>query len=81
MTFYIVLVSVSIAMTGTETKSMSERKKDLMNSCIPVTVHYLRKSGQTLTQSRNMEAGADAEAREEFSLFGCSISFPQHAFL
>jgi hypothetical protein len=30
-----------------------------------ITVHHWRKLGQELTQGRNLEAGADAEAMEE----------------
>jgi hypothetical protein len=30
-----------------------------------IAVHYQRKSGQELTQGRNLEAGDDAEAMEE----------------
>jgi hypothetical protein len=46
---------------------MTKRKlggKDLFGLHFQITVHHLRKSEQELTQGRNLEAGADAEAME-----------------
>ena len=37
-----------------------------------IVVHHWRKSGQELKESRNLEAGADAEAMEGSSLLACS---------
>ena len=36
-----------------------------------IAVHHERKSGQELTQGKNLEAGADAEAMEGCCLLDC----------
>jgi hypothetical protein len=38
-------------------------------------VHHQRKSGLELTQGRNLEAGADAGAKEGCCLLACSACF------
>jgi hypothetical protein len=45
-----------------------------------VTVHHQRKSGQELTQDRNLEAGADAEAMEGCCLLACFSWLAQLAY-
>jgi hypothetical protein len=44
-------------------------------------VQHQRKSGQGLTQGRNLEAGADAEAMEGCYLLACFPWLAQLAFL
>ena len=51
-------------------------RKDLFSLHFNITVHHQRKSGQGLTQGRNLEAGADAEAMERCLLpLACSACF------
>jgi hypothetical protein len=38
--------------------------KGLFSLCFHITVHHQRKSGQELKQGRNLEAGADTEAKK-----------------
>jgi hypothetical protein len=45
--------------------------KGLFSLHFHIAVHHQRKSGQELTQGRNLEAGADAEAMEECCLLDC----------
>ena len=45
--------------------------KGLFSLCFHIAVHHQRKSGQELTQGRNLEAGADAEAMEGYYLLDC----------
>jgi hypothetical protein len=45
-----------------------------------IAVHHKRKSGLELTQSRNLEAGADAQAMEECCLLACYFWLAQLAF-
>jgi hypothetical protein len=39
---------------------------------LPIIIHHQRKSGQELKHSRNLKAGADAEAMGECCLLACS---------
>ena len=55
--------------------------KGLLSSHFQVAVHRQRNSGQELTQGRNLEAGADAEAMEGCCLLACFPWFAQLAFL
>jgi hypothetical protein len=55
--------------------------KALFSLCFHITVHHQRQSGQELIQSRNLEAGTDAEVMEECCLLVCSLWLAQPAFL
>ena len=55
--------------------------KSLFSLHFRVAVHHQRKSGQELTQSRNLEAGADAEDMEGCCLLACFPWLAQFAFL
>jgi hypothetical protein len=46
-----------------------------------IAVHHQRKTGQDLTQGRNLEAGADAEAMEGCYLLVCFPWLAQPALL
>jgi hypothetical protein len=48
---------------------------------LPHCYHHQRKSGQKLTQGRNLEAGADAEAMKVCCLLDCFPWLAQPAFL
>jgi hypothetical protein len=41
-----------------------------------IIIHHKRKSGEELTQGRNLEAGADAEAMEGCCLLACFLTEP-----
>ena len=56
-------------------------RKGLFNFHFHIAVHHQRKSGQELTQSRGLEAGADAEAMEVCCLLDCFPWLAQLAFL
>jgi hypothetical protein len=49
--------------------------KGLLGLHFYIAVHHQRKSGQELTQCRNLEAGADAEIMEGCCLLACSAFF------
>ena len=59
-----VLVRVTIAVMNTMTKA-TWVGKSLFGLYFHTTLHHLRKLGQELKKSRNLEAGADAEDTEE----------------
>jgi hypothetical protein len=60
-----VLVRVTVAMMKCpDQKQVRKKKNNLFGLHIYSTVHYQGNSGQELKQSRNLEVGADAEARE-----------------
>jgi hypothetical protein len=46
--------------------------KGLFSLLFHITVHHQRKSGQELNQNRNLEAGTNAEAMEEYCLLAYS---------
>jgi hypothetical protein len=46
-------------------------EEDLFTLYFHIVVHHQRKSGQELTQGRNLEAGVDAEAMEGCYLLAC----------
>jgi hypothetical protein len=48
--------------------------KGLFGLHFHIAVHHQRKSGRELTQGRNLEAGADAEAMVGCCLLACSAS-------
>jgi hypothetical protein len=45
--------------------------KGLLSLHFYIAVHHQRKSGQELTQGRNLEAGADSKALEGYCLLAC----------
>jgi hypothetical protein len=49
--------------------------KGLISLYFHIAVHHQRKLGQELTLSRNLEAGADAEAMEGCCLLDCFPGF------
>jgi hypothetical protein len=55
--------------------------KGLFSLHFYIVVHHQRKSGQELTQGRNLEARTDAEAMEECCLLDCFPWLSQLAFL
>jgi hypothetical protein len=55
--------------------------KDLLSLHFHIVVHHQRKSGQELTQGRNLEVGVDAEAMEGCYLLACFPWLAQLAFL
>jgi hypothetical protein len=54
-------------------KEASWGGKGLLSLYFHIAVHHQRKSGQELTQGRNLEAGVDAEAMEDAAYW---IAFP-----
>jgi hypothetical protein len=50
-------------------------REGLFGLYVHIIVHYLRKLEQQLKQSRNLEAGADAEATKGDCLLACSSYF------
>ena len=66
-----VLGLVTLAVIQHQTKATCGGK-GFFSSYFHITVHHRRKSEQKLQQSRNLEAGADAEATEECCLLACS---------
>ena len=65
-----VLVRDSIAVMKHHTKA-TWGGKGLFGLHTHIIVHHQRKLGQELKQSRNLEAGADAEAMEGYCLLAC----------
>jgi hypothetical protein len=63
------------------TKKQVGEKRVFFSLYFHIAVHHQRKSGQELTQGRNLEAGADAEAMEGCYLLACFSWFAQLAFL
>jgi hypothetical protein len=49
--------------------------KGLLGLYFHITICHEWKSGQELKQSRNLEAGADAEVMEGYWLLACSACF------
>ena len=76
----LVLIRISIASMKHMTKA-SWGGKGLFSLCFHVTVHHQRKSGQELKQGRNLEAGADTEAKKRYCLLAWSPWLAQPAFL
>ena len=65
MYMHIVLVRVSIpALCKHHGRDTSWGGKGLCSLHFHIAIHHQRKSGQELTQGRNLEAGADAEVME-----------------
>jgi hypothetical protein len=54
--------------------------KGLISLHFHIAIQTQRKSGQELTQGRNLETGADTEAMEEFFLLDCFPWLTQLAF-
>jgi hypothetical protein len=54
--------------------------KSLFGLYFHIAIHHQRKLGQELTQGRNLEAGADAEAMERGCLLACLPWPAQPAF-
>jgi hypothetical protein len=52
------------------TKSNGGRK-GFISVTVPYSIHRQKQSGQELKQGPNLEAGADAEAREECFFLAC----------
>jgi hypothetical protein len=75
------LVRVSIAAMKHHDQKASWGGKGLFSLHFHIAVRHQRKSGQELTQGRNLEAGADADALEECCLLACFPWFIQPAFL
>jgi hypothetical protein len=46
-----------------------------------IAVHHQKKSGQKLTQGRDLEVGPDAEVMKEYCLLACFPWLAQLAFL
>jgi hypothetical protein len=55
--------------------------KGLFSLHFHIAVHHQKKSGQELTQGRNLEAGADGEAWRDAVLLACFSLLAQLAFL
>jgi hypothetical protein len=55
-------------------------RKGLFSLHFHIAVHYQRKSGQELTQGRNLKTGADAEAKG-YQLLACFPWLAQLDFL
>ena len=75
-----ILVRVSIAVMKHHDQKASWGWKGLFSLHFHIAVHHQGKSGQELTQDRNLEAGADAEAIGGVLLIGlfplaCSACF------
>jgi len=66
-----VLVRVTMAVMKHHDQRANWEGKGLLGLHFQIVVHHRRKSGQELTQDRNLEAGADAEAVEEGCLLAC----------
>jgi hypothetical protein len=64
-----------------ETPRSQQGGKGLFGFCFHITVYHQRKSGQELTQGRNLEAGVNAEAMEGSYWLACSPWLAQPAFL
>jgi hypothetical protein len=75
-----VLVRVSIPAQNIMTKKQVGRK-GFIQLTLPHCCSSPRKSEQELTQDRNLEAGADAEAMEGCCLLACFPWLAQLAFL
>jgi hypothetical protein len=58
----------------------SWEEKDLFSLHIHIDVHHQRKSELELTQGRNLETGADAEAMEGCYLLACFPCLAQLGF-
>jgi hypothetical protein len=78
-TFTVFLDSFAVVKHHDQTSSGGPQ--GLFSSHFHITVHDQRKSGQELTQGRDLEAGADAEAMEGCCLLACSSWLAQPAFL
>ena len=77
-----VLVKVSTAVTKPYDQKEVEKERVCMTfTYFQIVVPHLRKPGQELKQSCNLEAGADAEVMEECCLLACSSWLAQPAFL
>jgi hypothetical protein len=82
MYMHIVLVRVSIpALCKHHGRDTSWGGKGLCSLHFHIAIHHQRKSGQELTQGRDLEAGADAEAVEGCCLLACFPWLAQLAFL
>jgi hypothetical protein len=68
---YSILVKVCIPAQNIMTKKQVGEGKGVFSLHFHIAVHLQSKSGQELTQDRKLEAGADAEAREEYWLSDC----------
>ena len=65
------MVRVLVKVTTAATKHHEQSKmggQGLLHSQFHITVHHQKPCGQELKQSKNLEAGADAEAMEECCL-------------
>jgi hypothetical protein len=78
--FVAVLVRVTILVMKIHGHS-NLRRKGLTWLMLPITVQHWRRSGPEFIQSKNLEAGADAEDMEECCSLACSPEFVQLAFL
>ena len=66
--YLIVLVRVSVAIMKYHDQKASWGRKGLLGLHFHLIVHHQRKSGQELTQDRNLEAEADIKSMEECCL-------------
>ena len=55
-------------------------RKDLFGLYLPITVYHWVKSGRELKQSNNLDAGTEAEAKQECCLQICSFCLALLAF-
>jgi hypothetical protein len=76
-----ILVGISIPAQDFMTKKQVGGGKGLFSLDFHSAVYYQRKSGQELTQGRNLEAEVDAEAMEECCFLACFPCLAQLAFL
>jgi hypothetical protein len=73
---YLVCLSQGFYSRAKHDQEASWGGKDLFSLYLHIAVHHQRKSGQELTQGRNLEAEADSEAMEECLLpLPCSACF------
>ena len=75
------LLKVSIATMKHHEQEANWGGKGLFSLHPHIAVYHQRKSGQELTQGKNLEAGADAEAIEGCCLLACFPCLAQPAFL
>jgi hypothetical protein len=76
-----VLVGICIPAQNILTKKSKLGGKGLFSLHFHIALHHQRKSGLELTQDRNLEAGADAEAMEGCYLLACFSWLAQLALI
>ena len=80
-TSVVVLVRILYSCLKHHEQEASSGRKGLFNLHIHIAVHHQKKSGRELTQGRDLEAGADAEAMEGCCLLTCFPWLAQLVFL